>query len=145
MIVGYQKRTFYPGGARPMCGEIMFWHRNAFGRDLPEEFLADMAIELHRLFTLSAEEPKYVFPERPFPIKLTVTNRGLRPVATKVTVYAEDATTDLPEQAIEVGPREARTVEWPFIAGKGTRPYVLFFEPDGDRGFALDVTGAILP
>ena len=45
-ITSYQKRLFYAGGARPMGGEIMSWHRPAVQRDLPEEFLADMMLEL---------------------------------------------------------------------------------------------------
>ena len=45
-ILGYQRRTFYPGGAQPMCGEIFSWLRGLPDRDLPEEYLADLMLEL---------------------------------------------------------------------------------------------------
>lgn len=43
-IMGYQRRTFYPGSR--MCGEIFSWHKPLPDRDLPEEYLADLMLEL---------------------------------------------------------------------------------------------------
>lgn len=43
-IMGYQRRTFYSGSR--MCGEIFSWHKPLPDRDLPEEYLADLMIEL---------------------------------------------------------------------------------------------------
>lgn len=45
-IMSYQRRVFYPNGPRPMCGEIFSWVRTFIDRDLPEEFLADLMLEL---------------------------------------------------------------------------------------------------
>ena len=47
-VLSYQRRTFYPGGSRPMCGEIFTWMRTLPNRDLPEEYLADLMLELPR-------------------------------------------------------------------------------------------------
>jgi len=45
-IMSYQRRIFYPGGPKPMCGEIFSWLRVLPDRDLPEEYLADLMMEL---------------------------------------------------------------------------------------------------
>ena len=101
-------------------------------------------IDLARVIVLSAEKPKYVHPNQQFAIKLQVANRGLKPASTKIVVLAEDASTEVGEQTVTVGAGETKDIPWPFVAGDGNRPYVLFFEPDGDRTTGLDVTGAIL-
>lgn len=102
-------------------------------------------IDLTRVLVLTAETPRYVMPKEPFTIRLKVANLGTKPAETALTVHAEDATTEVPKQTVKVGAGETKTVDWPFRAGEGGRPYVLFFEPDGDRASGLDVTGAILP
>ena len=51
------------------------------------------------------------------------------------------------EQAARVAtvkPGETAAISWPFTAGKARRPYVVFFEPDGDRLAGVDATGAIV-
>jgi len=105
----------------------------------------ERTIDLAKLLVLSAGKPRYVLPKQPFTIKLAVANRGRAPATTKIVVHAEDATTDAAERTVTVGPRQTETIPWPFVAGEGNRPYVLFFEPDGDRAAGLDVTGPILP
>ena len=105
----------------------------------------ERTIDLSNVLILSADKPKYVVPQRPFTIDLKVANRGLAPAKTRITVHAEDATTEVQARTVEIAPGKSETIPWPFVAGQGNRPYVLFFEPDGDRLNGLDVTGAILP
>ena len=105
----------------------------------------DRTIDLDRVLVLSAKPPDYVMSKHPFAVELTVENRGLAPVSTAISVYAEDAGTQTATQMVSAPAGKNETVSWPFTAGEGNRPYVLFFEPDGDRLSGLDVTGEILP
>ena len=45
-VLGYQRRTFFAGNPRPLCGEIFSWLRTLPDRDLPEEYIADLMLEL---------------------------------------------------------------------------------------------------
>jgi hypothetical protein len=46
---------------------------------------------------------------------------------------------------VELSRGETKAISWPFKASEADRPYILFFELDGDHATGLDVTGAILP
>ena len=46
-------------------------------------------------------------------------------------------------KTVAVGAGKSTTVRWTFTAGKADRPYILMFQPDGDRAGCLDVTGPI--
>jgi len=102
-------------------------------------------IDLANVLVLSARKPRYVMPRKPFVVELKATNRGLKSATTRITVHAEDATPTEPAHTVAVKPGETKTISWRFTAGERNRPYVLFFEPNGDRAGGLDVTGAIHP
>ena len=105
----------------------------------------DRPIDLARIVVLSAGAPKQVKANEAFDVVLTVANRGKKPAQAKVTVYAEDATTNQPEAAVAVDPGRSKAIKWPFRAGEGNRPYVITFTGKDDRSTVLDVTGEILP
>jgi hypothetical protein len=98
-----------------------------------------------RALALSASAPAEVRANQAFTVELRVSNRGTKAATTTLRVYAEDATPDQAVRTVELRRDEEKTTRWFFKAGEGNRPYVLFFEPEGDRESGVDATGAILP
>jgi hypothetical protein len=105
----------------------------------------ERTVDLGRVLVLSADAPRQVKPNAAFAVTLSVANRGLKPTSAKVAVYAEDAATEQSTQMVELSRGETKAISWPFKASEADRPYILFFELDGDHATGLDVTGAILP
>lgn len=105
----------------------------------------ERVVDLDREIVLSAAPRQPVQAGEAFTVDLRVRNLGNQPTTTTIRVHAEDASTKQIAQTIDLPPKKFRTIKWQFVAGEPNRPYILIFEPDGDRARCHDVTGAILP
>ncbi len=101
-------------------------------------------VDLDHVLALRADAPARVRAGKPFSVVLRVRNAGLAAATTTIRAHAEDAAPGAAARVVTVKPGETAAISWPFTAGKARRPYVVFFEPDGDRLAGVDATGAIV-